>query len=201
MQDINLYQIEDVGQYVPRGSNMLPGLAILLVVLLMYGGWLAWSLYQAGGRLSAAQAQLQADQQALVAMQASFVEPTLDAELPLRLARSEARHRELLRMVDYLDGLSRNQRAGFAAALSALAAQHPAAGLWLDGITLRNGGGEIRLRGITQSQDLLPEYLKRLGDSEVFRGREFARFDIQRGEDQLLHFDLSSRIDDKDAKP
>ena len=45
---------------------------------------------------------------------------------------------------------------------------------------------------------LLPQYLDALGRSPVFKGREFARLDVERGEDQLLDFDLSSRPADQE---
>ena len=45
---------------------------------------------------------------------------------------------------------------------------------------------------------MLPQYLQRLGQSPVFSGRDFARFDVQRGDDQLLHFDLSSQQKDQE---
>ena len=83
-------------------------------------------------------------------------------------------------------------------ALSRLTAQHPPSGLWLSVISLREGGRHIPLQGRSQDQELLPQYLQRLGQSPVFSGRDFARFDVQRGDDQLLHFDLSSQQKDQE---
>jgi signal peptidase I len=65
--------------------------------------------------------------------------------------------------------------------------------LWLNGIHLAEGGTQLRLQGRSQNQELLPQYLEALGRSPVFKGREFARLDVQRGADRLLDFDLSSR--------
>jgi hypothetical protein len=104
-----------------------------------------------------------------------------------------------LRLIAYLQLLSSQRTSGFVAPLLALAENHPASGLWLSGISLREGGVHMRLQGLSQDQELLPAYLQRLGQSPVFSGREFARFDVQRGDDQLLHFDLSSQLKDQET--
>ena len=140
--------------------------------------------------------ELEAD---LATARGSFVEPTLDERLPEELTARERDNRELQRLIAYLQLLGSQRSAGFVAPLTALTEQHPQSGLWLSGISLREGGRQIRLQGRSQDQELLPQYLQRLGQSAVFSGREFARFDVQRGDDQLLHFDLSSQLKDKEA--
>ena len=127
------------------------------------------------------------------------MEPVLDPQLPLDLAEQQAANQQLQRTLDYLKLLSAEQSAGFVAPLQALSERHPPDGLWLSRIELLNGGEAMRLQGYVQDQELLPQYLQRLGQSPVFQGREFARFELQRGDDQLLHFDLSSQVGDKEA--
>lgn len=198
MQNLNLYQVERQQRSGPQRMQMLVLLGVLLFACLLHGAWQAWQLHAAGELLHQAEQSAQEKETLLAAAKASYVEPTLDTSLPAKLMVQEAENRELQRLITYLGVLAGQQRSGFVAPLQALSAQHPQGGLWLSGIALGEGGSQMRLQGISQHQEDLPRYLERLGQSPVFRGREFARFDVQRGDDQLLHFDLSSRVDDKE---
>lgn len=201
MQNLNLYQVEKTRRGGPQRMHLLAGLGLLLLACLLHAGWQGWRLQAGGERLAQAESRAQAQESLLAEAKASFVEPRLDPELPVRLASKEAENRELQRLLGYLDLLARQQRLGFVAPLAALAEQHPPSGLWLNAIALREGGREMRLQGLSQNPELLPQYLQRLGQSAVFKGREFARFDVQRGADELLHFDLSSRALDQEERP
>ncbi|OPK09801.1 PilN domain-containing protein [Pseudomonas sp. VI4.1] len=196
MQNLNLYQIEKAIRTGPHRLQVLGGLVILVLLCLGHGVWQGWQLHAGAARLAQAQHLEQQQLRQLEEAKASFVQPVLNAQLPLRLADMEAQNRDLTRLLSYLQTLARQQRIGFVAPLAALADQHPPGGLWLNAISLSEGGTQMRLQGLSQHQQLLPEYLRRLGQNAAFKGREFARFNVLRGEDQLLHFDLSSRVTD-----
>lgn len=198
MQNLNLYQVERQRRAGPQKAQLLLGLALLLLVCLLHAGWQGWQLHQAGQHLAQAEAAAQEQETRLAAAKSSFVEPQLDERLPGELAASEGDNRQLQRLIGYLQALSAQQNAGFVAPLTALAEHHPQGGLWLNGIHLADGGLQLRLQGRSQNQQLLPQYLDALGRSPVFKGREFARLDVERGEDQLLDFDLSSRSADQE---
>ncbi|MES2821878.1 MAG: PilN domain-containing protein [Pseudomonadota bacterium] len=199
MQNLNLYQIERKRRGGPERYQLLAGVALLALVCGLHGAWYSWQLRQGGERLAVAEVKAQTQQDLLSVAQASFVEPLLDPQLPLQLSASEAENQQLQRMMSYLRLLASQRAVGFVGPLQALAQHHPQTGLWLHAINLDAGGTELRLQGRSQNQELLPEYLQRLGQSAVFKGREFARFELTRGEDQLLHFDLSSRSTDTET--
>lgn len=201
MQNLNLYQVESAQRSGPQPQQMLIGLVSLLFLCLLHGFWQGFQVYRGTSTAAVAEAQAQQAEQQLIEAKAQFIEPQLNPDLPLRLADQEARNRELQRLISYLEILARQQRVGFVAPLAALAEQHPPSGLWLNTIVLTEGGTDLRLKGTSQTQELLPEYLQRLSQNAVFQGRQFARFDVQRGDDALLHFDLSSRTDDKEETP
>jgi hypothetical protein len=201
MQNLNLYQVENNTHHGPQKPQLLGCLAVLVLLCLCHGVWQGWHLYVGAEHLTQAQNLEQQQRLQLEEAKASFIQPTLDPQLPLRLADIDAQNRALQRLVNYLDIVARQQRIGFVAPLAALAAQHPPSGLWLNAISLREGGTQMRLQGFSQYQQMLPQYLERLGQSAAFKGREFARFDVQRGDDQLLHFDLSSRATDPKDSP
>ena len=122
-----------------------------------------------------------------------FQEPVLDPAMPRQLAEREAENRELQRLADYLKTLDAQRSSGFVALLQGLADRHPPRGLWLTSIRLQAGGDELALQGLTQDQELLPLYLRSLGQSSAFSGRDFAHFDLQRDEQDLLRFRLASQ--------
>jgi len=199
MQNLNLYQLQRQRRSGPQRPQMLAALGVLALLCMLHAAWQGWQLRQGAVRLSQAEAAAQEQETRLAAARASFVEPQLDSQLPLELAAREADNQQLQRLIGYLQVLTSQRQSGFVAPLQALAEHPPRSGLWLSAIALNSGGREMRLQGRSQDQELLPQYLQRLGQSPVFQGREFARFDVQRGDDQLLHFDLSSRTDDREA--
>lgn len=198
MQNLNLYQIERQRRDGPQKAQLLLGLAVLVLLCLTHAAWQGWQLYRAGQGLARAEAGAQEQETRLAAAKASFVEPQLDQRLPAELAAREADNRQLQRLIAYLQVLSEQQNAGFVAPLQALAEHHPQGGLWLNGIHLAEGGSQLRLQGRSQDQQLLPQYLDALGRSPVFKGRQFARLDVQRDDERLLQFDLSSRPADQE---
>ncbi|MHA6492099.1 PilN domain-containing protein [Pseudomonas borbori] len=199
MQNLNLYQLERTRSSGPQRSHMLLGLVALLLVCALHAGWQAWQLRQGAALLAQTEANAQQQEALLQAAKASFVEPQLDTDLPAELSAREAENQQLQRMMGYLQLLASQRNVGFVAPLQALADHHPPSGLWLTAITLGAGGTEMRLQGRSQNQELLPQYLQLLSGSPVFQGREFARFDVERGDDQLLRFDLSSRVKDEES--
>lgn len=53
-------------------------------------------------------------------------------------------------------------------------------GLWLTRIELTQSGSQFALHGVTLSEELLPEYLRKLGTEAVFAGTEFAHTALER---------------------
>lgn len=193
MQNINLYQPEQRRKSGPRSRQMLQATVLVVALLAAHGLWQGWQLHQAGRSAQLAEQQAVQAEAELNVAKADFREPTLDPRLPQQLAEQEAENRELRRLADHLKRLDAQRSNGFAALLQGLADRHPPQGLWLTEIRLHAGGDDMALQGLTQDQELLPLYLRSLGQSSAFSGRHFARFDLQRDESQLLRFQLSSR--------
>lgn len=193
MQNINLYQRERRQKGGPHPRQMLLVAVLAVLLMLVHGAWQGWQLHLAGRSAELAEQQAVQAEAELNVAKADFREPILDPRLPQQLAEQEAENRELRRLADHLKRLDAQRSNGFAALLQGLSDRHPPQGLWLTGIRLHAGGDQLALQGLTQDQELLPLYLRSLGQSSAFSGRNFARFDLQRDEDQLLRFQLSSR--------
>ncbi|PFG10197.1 MULTISPECIES: PilN domain-containing protein [unclassified Marinobacter] len=199
MQNLNLYQREKINRSGPQPKQMWLGLGALLLLCVLHGAWLNWQLQEGGQRLEQAERLAKVQRQQVEAAQANFVAPQLDARLPVQLARQEAQNQALQRLLRSLAVRAEQQRGGFVAPLAALAEQHPPNGLWLNDILLR--GSDMRLQGFSQNPQLLPQYVQRLSQNAVFRGRLFSRLDITRDDDtHLLQFDLSSRPADQEGR-
>lgn len=198
MQNLNLYQVERRRRGGPRRRHMLLGLVLLALFCLLHAGWQYWQLRDARQQLVLTEAQASEQESVLATAKAGFVEPQLDPQLPAEVAARQAENGQLQGLLNYLRVLAEQQSTGFVPPLQALAEHHPQGRLWLTGIHLDQGGTQLRLQGRAQSQQLLPGYLDALGRSPVFSGREFARLDVERGEDGLLDFDLSSRPADQE---
>ena len=193
MQNINLYQRERRRGGGPRPRQMRLGIALLVVLLISHGGWQGWQLRSASQAAAIAGRQAAEAVAKLDVVKTGFQEPVLDPELPRQLAEREAENRELQRLADYLKTLDAQRSSGFVSLLQGLADRHPPHGLWLTSIRLQAGGDELALQGLTQDQELLPLYLRSLGQSSAFSGRDFAHFDLQRDEQDLLRFRLASQ--------
>mgnify|MGYP000026477946 CR=1 FL=1 len=68
---------------------------------------------------------------------------------------------------------------GFSMYLEGLARQH-FGGLWLTAIELTQGGGNIGLEGFAGEPEMVPRYVGRLGNEQVFNGTEFDVLEVQR---------------------
>ena len=68
---------------------------------------------------------------------------------------------------------------GFARYLTALARQ-TVSGVWITGFTIDGAEGLKQLRGRLQHPELLPTYLRKLHQEDVFRGQAFTEFHMNR---------------------
>lgn len=193
MQNVNLYQREQRRAEGPQPRQMQLGLVLILAVLAIHGAWLGWQLRSAGEVAVLAEHQARQAEAELEAEKADFREPVLDPALPGLLAGREAENSNLQRLVDHLKTLDAQRSSGFAALLQGLADRHPPQGLWLTHIRLHAGGSDVGLQGLTENQELVPLYLQSLGQSSAFSGRAFAQLDLQRDDQDVLRFRLSSR--------
>lgn len=112
---------------------------------------------------------------------------SLDAELAALTQERERKQQALA-------ALSRQELGntlGFSAHFTGLARQR-LNGLWLTHIEVGASGSRMVLDGITLSEELIPQYLKKLGGETVFAGTEFGHARLERARDggDQLRFEL-----------
>lgn len=96
MQNVNLFQQEQRRHGGPKPRQMALGLALLLVGIVLHGGWSVWQWHAAGQAAERAQQLAEAEQARLAQFKASYREPVLDPQLPKQLAEREAQNGQLL---------------------------------------------------------------------------------------------------------
>lgn len=109
------------------------------------------------------------------AISARTKDPALEVEVQ-RMERQLDVRRASLEMLK--SGVIGNT-TGFSPQMLGLARQ-TIDGLWLTGFTIAGAGAEISLEGRALRADLVPAYIKRLGQEPAFAGRDFSALTIGR---------------------
>lgn len=193
-QQINLYQpifrrqqkVFSAATLAQAAIVMLFGLAILYGV----GRWQVTELTKDVTALEAQQAQAKAQ---LDALSAEVAAQRDDAKLAADIERTERDVQARQHLVKWLGEHGTTRSGGFSAHLTGLARQHRN-DLWLQGISLANGGATVSLQGGSQNPAAVVRYLRRLGKEPAFAGLEFRSVRIDRDEDspEYLRFHVSN---------
>jgi hypothetical protein len=156
-------------------SNGLRGLALVITICLLIGGFLTWRtsvelvdtkeqqmFVQHRARLMALKEQVAAQRQEV------DVEAAKLREVEQALARVKA---------TLQGGAAGETTVSYAAYFEALAKQSHGA-LWLTGFAVSPDGQSIELKGRMLDASALPDYLSRLNAEPVFKGRQFAQLQV-----------------------
>lgn len=181
-RQINLYDPALRKQREWLTSRNLLIAAMISVLLVSLGATAArWQLAVRAEQARSVNTQLLSARQAFAEftrlLSTQKEDPQLVAEVQHRQAELQAARKALEALQGMGSGSQANDPGG-AEILRALSRQH-LDGLWLTGLSIRDGAFE--LRGRMTNQALLPEYLRRLEREPVFHGRHFAALDMQGG--------------------
>ena len=170
-QQINLYSL----QFRPV-RDALPGVRVVglsVAAVLMLGaawGWTSWRIAEARSGAAAISSQLASRQAEIAGLTKTAGARRTDPKLEQELARAESLHRSRTELMGLIDSGALGAPGGFSEQMRALARQS-AAGLWLTGFTLASG--QVELRGRALNAELVPAYLRRLGQEKVMAGVSF----------------------------
>lgn len=156
-------------------SNALRGLALVVTIGLLIGGFLTWrtSVGLVDTKEQQVFAQHRAKAMALkeqVAAQRQAVE--LEASKLREVEQALARVKATLK-----GGAAGDTAVSYAAYFEALAKQSHGS-LWLTGFVVSPDGQSIELKGRMLDASALPDYLTRLNAEPVFKGRQFAQLQL-----------------------
>jgi Tfp pilus assembly protein PilN len=203
IQQINLYHdnIDTRSQ-----SNLYHYLLVLIasIMLLLISSGLSW--YQIGTQQSKRQLlqnQLQQSTTELLTLQSQLPNPQNDALLDLEIQQAQTRYQNLSRIMELLTDTQQDQTRGFSHYLNALAEQADSSA-WLSRIKINTISNDISLYGSSFQPQPIPLLLQRLQTTSAFKGRSFARLNMQQSDKapEQINFSVSSSLkpdtEDKD---
>ncbi|GGY80882.1 PilN domain-containing protein [Marinobacter zhanjiangensis] len=196
IQQVNLYKPEfRPSQQRITANNVALMAVVLLVVMLVAGGWFQ---YRAAGLEQAVQAEQAGNDQVRQSIERMNTE--IDGRRPdPQLEQAVERVTDTLsrrqRLLERVERLANNRSEGFAAPMAALARQVPQ-DLWLTGLRLQQD--RVSLQGQTRAGSLVPVYLERLGEEPAFAGQVFGRFELTRSDEHpWIEFRVATRRDEE----
>ncbi len=196
MQQVNLYQpIFRKQEKVFSAKTMLQGGAVVLVGLILFTFFV--QRQGAAMREQLAQAEQLREQrtQQLVEASGLFPPKLKSADLEEQVAyfrrRVELRQRLLAALQTRESG---GADGGFSDHLAALSRQRTSQ-LWLQRVSLRGGGSDIRLDGFSYDPEQVPRFIQGLATEKAFQGQGFRHFIIDRDaeDERRVGFSLHSR--------
>ncbi len=193
-QEINLYQDVLLEKPEPLQSRQVGIFLLLLLVGLAIAGYMNFHEAQT--------AQLQADQlrqkQQTMTMQISELEAKYPPHKPNQLlvekiSRLEQEIAGQRKALDYFNNQDTGSNETVLASLYGLA-RYPQKGVWLRRVTFLHNGHDIRLAGSAIKPELIPDYLKTLGEKNIFGGQVFSRLALNRLQERgdIIDFELDS---------
>jgi len=194
MQQINLYQDEfRPRREVVTSGQVLIGLAALLAVLVLIGFWQGWRNSQLAAGVEALRQTVATREARVAELQQKVAQRKPDPRLVETVQKLERRVEIKRQVLAVLSGRSFGNTEGFVPQLTGLARQR-IEGLWLTGLRLHAGGTRLDMTGNALKPELVPRYLQRLANEDVFAGTAFRTFRLDRSAERpaWIHFVLHS---------
>lgn len=172
---VNLYQSSLQPVKVPVGLLLLLRvlLGLTLVLALLWSG-LQWQQQQQQQQLAAQQQEQQSTLQQLDILQQTLVQRQPSAELTRQAQQIQQSIQQKEQLLAYLRQQNNGQAPAYAAVMAHLAAIDPA-GLWLTGFSL---GRNLQFQGVVRDSQLLPSWLKALGQQPQLQGLTLAKIQL-----------------------
>jgi hypothetical protein len=177
-QQINLFNpIFRKQKKVFSSVTMVRALGIILVACAL----LAWDASNRMRALklqaAATDARLAAQQQRLNDVRVQYAPRARSTTLPPEIKAAEQELSLLANASDIIKRGGFGEVRGFSGYFRALARQD-LEGIWLTNIVIGNGGATIGLQGNALQAELVPQYMQRLGQEAVMKGKSFATLEI-----------------------
>ena len=193
-QQINLYQDILIDKPEPFQSRQVGTFLLLLVIGLAIVGYMSYQrAYIAQQKATKLRQQQQVLNQQVSELEEKYPPRQPNQLLQERVTRLEQEVTGLQTALDYFKKQDLESNETILTSLEGLA-RHPQKGLWLRKVTFLQRGSDVRLAGSALKPELVPEYLKLLGEKSIFGGQVFSRLALNRLEEQgdIINFELDS---------
>ncbi len=192
-QHVNLYQLRFQKVKPPFAAALLArGLLAAGVLLLLGYAHAAWRARAAETRLESLHARRASESTRLVELATLYPAPEVDVALEGRVTALEVERSAKTRLLGLLSSQSLGNTEGFSAQMSGIARRR-VDGLWLRELRIESGGSDLALAGSALDAELVPRFLRALGEESTFAGRDFRRLRIERSAEEPGRIDWSVR--------
>ncbi len=157
-------------------ASMFALVLLALLTLLAIGAYRQQHVKGLQQEAASAEALLAAQRKYADRLKGDSVAAKGDAGAAAEIARLESELKTARASMEALAGGALGDRHGFAEYLRAFSRQS-LNGLWLTGFSI--GGGQVALQGRTMQPDLVPNYIQRLNQESVLKGRVFSTLEMR----------------------
>lgn len=157
---------------------MTQGLALIVLGSLLFYGYASYQVAELGKQSIESSKRFTAEQARLARYSTEFSPQQSNQLLKEELQQLEKKAAESSRVADTLRSGAVGNTTGYSEYLRAFARQG-VSGLWLTGLTITGDAAQISLTGGTTRAELVPVYIKKLGNEAVMQGKTFANLQMQ----------------------
>ena len=178
-QQINLFNpvfLQQKKQF--SAIAMAQGLAAILLAVIAFTGYSAYQAGRTGREAQAAAARLKASQEKLVAMVEKTRPRPADKGVEEAIAQAAARLAASRQILGFVQKGQLDADASYAAVMRALA-RRATPGVWLTGLSLGDGGREMEIMGRALAPELLPAYIRSLGQESALAGKSLGSMTLR----------------------
>jgi cell division protein FtsL len=155
--------------------TILQGLALLLVGVLGFYAYATYHMGQLNEEVQDVNKRLEQEKSRLSKAGKEFGPRQKSKELEMQVKDLEKQVREREEILGIQAGA---EGRGFSEYLRAFARQS-VNGLWLTSFSLSEGGSKMVIGGRALRADLVPDYLRRLGNEKIMHGQPFSSLDMK----------------------
>ena len=196
-QQINLYQpMFRKQKKVFSAVAMVQVFVIVLILFSLTGAYSYMQLNQLRQQDLTAKRNLETLQQRIAALGAQSADDIEIRIIETELAKISKEIKQKKQISDLLSQGAFTNTTGFSDYFEAIARQH-VNGTWLTRISIEQGGAILSLNGVASSAELVPVYLQRLLQEQVFSGISFNVLGLERSvtEPGEINFQVGTGID------
>lgn len=203
MQQVNLYpeSLRPKKEWLTMANGIWVAAFILFAVGLMVG-WSYWQVHGLKSSISGMQDEMATYQKSIAEYDQILASRTPDPQLLEDEKNLKKSVENKTKLINQIDSLPLGSTRGFAKQLHALG-EASLTGLWLTHIEVKKGGEAVSLQGKTTKAELIPAYLKQLKHSDVFVGKGFQLFAVNKDHKQknILSFQLQAEVEEEGGYP
>ena len=193
-QQVNLYQSEFRKEKKPlSANNLLQAVVGITVLLTAVYAFSFWQVMMAEQELASLKLQKKQVEQRIAELKKTHTPLAKNPRLTQDIQRYQQWVNVRQQAINVLSEKRFGNTEGFANYFTGLAKQR-LEGVWLTELSFNEGGSKLGMQGSALKPELVPKFLQRLSNEEIFTGTRFRSFVMNREKEteQQIDFSLQS---------